>query len=74
MWIICLIFVVLNIVAAPGYLSILKIETDTSIWTLSTISSIIPVLLVVLCPYQIVNIIIGQFVYMAIGLYLTTKT
>jgi hypothetical protein len=74
MWIICLIFVIFNIIAAPGYLSALKIETDTSIYTLSTITSLLPILLVVLYPYQIIYIILGQLAYICIGVYLTSRT
>lgn len=74
MWIICLIFVIFNIISAPGYLSMLKIETDTNIYLLSTISSLLPIVLVVLYPYQIVQIILGQLAYIVIGVYLTTRT
>jgi hypothetical protein len=73
MWIICLIFVILNIVAAPGYLSALKIETDTNIVVLSTISSLLPITLLVIYPQQLVVIILVQLIYMVVGIRLTAK-
>jgi hypothetical protein len=73
MWIIYLIFVILNIVAAPGYLSVLKMETDKSIVILSTISSLLPILLIIQYPHQIITIILIQLIYMVIGVRLTAK-
>lgn len=73
MWIIYLIFVILNIVAAPGYLSVLKIETDRSIVILSTISSLLPILLIIQYPQQLIAIVIAQLTYMVIGVRLTAK-
>ena len=73
MWIIYLIFVILNIVAAPGYLSVLKIETDRSIVILSTISSLLPILLIIQYPQQLIAIVLVQLTYMVIGVRLTAK-
>ena len=73
MWIIYLIFVILNIVAAPGYLSVLKMETDKSIVILSTISSLLPILLIIQYPQQLIVIVLAQLIYMVIGVRLTAK-
>jgi hypothetical protein len=71
MWILHLIFVLANIVAAPGYLSVVRLETDRNIVILSTISSLFPALILIPYPDQIINVILFQIIYMCIGIYLT---
>ena len=74
MYIIYLLIVVLNIIAAPGYLSTVRLETDRSIWILATISTLLPFLVITLYPYQIINTILIQVVYVIVGIVLTLRS
>jgi hypothetical protein len=71
MLLIYIIIVLANIFAAPGYLSLVNLETDRNIVILSTISVLAPLLLLILYPHSIMELILGQILYMTIGGYLT---
>ena len=73
-FIISLVFVILNLFASPGYLSLLKIETDRNIILLTTLSSIIPVFLIVLFPKLIIEVIIGEIIFVIVGIYFTSRS
>ncbi len=71
MILIYIIIVLANIFAAPGYLSLVNLETDRNIVVLSTISVLAPLMLLIMYPYSIIEVILGQIAYMVIGAYLT---
>ena len=72
--IISLVFVLLNMFASPGYLSLFKIETDRNIILLTILSSIIPIFLIVLFPKLIIEVIIGEIIYIIVGIYFTSRS
>lgn len=74
MWFLNLIFVILNMFAAPGYLSVAKIETDTNIVILGTVTTLLPAILIIIFPEQVLQVLLGQIIYTVVGVYLTANT